>query len=174
MRPPGQTARKGKTHGLPAVTLALAKKRGTNAVQVADEILKRWMTLKKTVIPDGVEVAVTRNYGQTAQDKVNDLLGSLVFAILTVVGLLAFTLGWREALVVALAVPLSFSLALFVNYTFGFTINRVTLFALILSLGLVVDDPITNVDNIQRHIRMGRRNPLSATLFRGPGGAARR
>ncbi len=151
--------------GLPAVTLALAKKRGTNAVQVADEILKKMDGLKKSVLPDGVEVAVTRNYGQTAQDKVNDLLGSLVFAILTVVGLLAFTLGWREALVVALAVPLSFSLALFVNYTFGFTINRVTLFALILSLGLVVDDPITNVDNIQRHIRSGRRNPLSATLY---------
>jgi len=157
--------RKGLTHDLPAVTLALAKKRGTNAVRVADEILSKMDELKKTVIPDGVEVMVTRNYGQTAQHKVNDLLGSLVFAILTVVGLLAFTLGWREALVVALAVPMSFSLALFVNYTFGFTINRVTLFALILSLGLVVDDPITNVDNIQRHIRMGKRNPLSATLF---------
>ena len=156
---------KGKTHNLSAVTLALAKKRGTNAVQVANEILEAVDKLKKSVIPDGVEVAITRNYGQTAQDKVNDLLGSLVFAILTVVGLLAFTLGWREALVVALAVPLSFSLALFVNFTFGFTINRVTLFALILSLGLVVDDPIINVDNIQRHIRMGRRNPLSATLF---------
>ena len=156
---------KGKTHDLSAVTLALAKKRGTNAVQVANEVLEAVDELKKSVIPDGVEVAVTRNYGQTAQDKVNDLLGSLVFAILTVVGLLAFTLGWREALVVALAVPLSFSLALFVNFTFGFTINRVTLFALILSLGLVVDDPIINVDNIQRHIRMGRRNPLSATLF---------
>jgi multidrug efflux pump subunit AcrB len=156
---------KGKTHNLSAVTLALAKKRGTNAVQVANEILEAVDKLKKSVIPDGVEVAITRNYGQTAQDKVNDLLGSMVFAILTVVGLLAFTLGWREALVVALAVPLSFSLALFVNFTFGFTINRVTLFALILSLGLVVDDPIINVDNIQRHIRMGRRNPLSATLF---------
>jgi multidrug efflux pump subunit AcrB len=121
---------------------------------------------QKTVIPDGVEVAVTRNYGETAQNKVNDLLGSLVFAILTVVGLLAFTLGWREALVVALAVPLSFSLALFVNFTFGFTINRVTLFALILSLGLVVDDPITNVDNIQRHIRMGREIPFPQPSMR--------
>ena len=161
-----QAEDKGETsQGLSAVTLALAKKRGTNAVRVANEILSKMDDLKKTVIPDGVNVAVTRNYGETAQNKVNDLLGSLVFAILTVVGLLAFTLGWREALVVALAVPLSFSLALFVNYTFGFTINRVTLFALILSLGLVVDDPITNVDNIQRHIRMGRVNPLSATLY---------
>ncbi|MBW2710114.1 MAG: efflux RND transporter permease subunit, partial [Deltaproteobacteria bacterium] len=155
---------KGMTHDLPTVTLALAKKRGTNAVRVADEIISKMDELKKTVIPDGVEVVVTRNYGETAQHKVNNLLGSLAFAILTVVALLAFTLGWREALVVALAVPLSFSLALFVNYAFGFTINRVTLFALILSLGLVVDDPITNVDNIQRHIRMGKRNSLSATL----------
>ncbi|WP_028322148.1 efflux RND transporter permease subunit [Desulfatiglans anilini] len=148
-----------------AVTLALAKKRGTNAVDVARNILERMETLKKTVIPDGVEVVVTRNYGRTAQQKVDELLSSLVFAILTVVGLLALTLGWRESLVVAVAVPLSFALALFVNYLFGFTINRVTLFALILSLGLVVDDPIINVDNIQRHILAGRRKPDMATLF---------
>jgi multidrug efflux pump subunit AcrB len=149
----------------PAVTLALAKKRGTNAVGVAEQILQRLEKLKADVIPAGVHVEVTRNYGQTAQQKVNDLLQSLLFAILTVVGLLALTLGWREALVVALAVPISFSLALFMNYLLGYTINRVTLFALILSLGLVVDDPITNVDNIQRHIRSGDRKPRLATLF---------
>ncbi len=149
----------------PAVTLALAKKKGTNAVDVARAILARIETLKQTVIPDGVNVEVTRNYGETAQQKVNGLLSSLGFAILTVVVLLAFTLGWREALVVALAVPISFSLALFVNFLLGYTINRVTLFALILSLGLVVDDPITNVDNIQRHILMGKRRPMIATLF---------
>jgi multidrug efflux pump subunit AcrB len=149
---------------LPAVTLALAKKKGSNAVDVAANILRRLEDLKKNVIPDGVEVAVTRNYGRTAQDKVNDLLRSLSFAILTVVALLFFTMGWREALVVAVSVPVTFSLALFVNFLFGYTINRVTLFALILSLGLVVDDPITNVDNIQRHILLGRRKPLQATL----------
>jgi multidrug efflux pump subunit AcrB len=82
-----------------------------------------------------------------------------------VVALLAYALGWREALVVAVAIPISFSLALFFNHLFGYTINRVTLFALILSLGLVVDDPITNVDNIQRHIFMGKRDPFNATLF---------
>ena len=147
-----------------AVTLALAKKKGTNAVTVAEGILARLEELKTTIIPSDVNVKVTRNYGQTAQTKVNDLLSSLVFAIITVVILLAFTLGWREALIVALAVPVSFSLALFVNYLMGYTINRVTLFALILSLGLVVDDPITNVDSIQRHIRMGRRDPRRATL----------
>ncbi|MDY6838443.1 MAG: efflux RND transporter permease subunit [Thermodesulfobacteriota bacterium] len=149
----------------PAVTLAIAKKKGANAVLVARNILQRVEALKRDVIPAGVQVQVTRNYGQTAQQKVSDLIESLVFAILTVVGLLALTLGWREALIVAVAVPISFSLALFVNYLFGYTINRVTLFALILSLGLVVDDPITNVDNIQRHIRMGKRNPVEATLF---------
>ena len=148
----------------PAVTIGLSKKKGTNAVTVADAVIDRVNKLKRQVLPEGVEVTVTRNYGETAQAKVNELLSSLVFAIITVVALLAFTLGWREALVVALAVPMSFSLALFVNYLLGYTINRVTLFALILSLGLVVDDPITNVDNIQRHIRMGRRNPLEATL----------
>lgn len=149
----------------PAVTLAIAKKQGTNAVDVSRRVLDEVELLKSTIIPDDVSVTVTRNYGQTAQGKVNDLLSSLFFAIITVVALLAFALGWREALVVAVAVPLSFSLALFCNYLFGYTINRVTLFALILSLGLVVDDPITNVDNIQRHIFMGRRNPLQATLF---------
>ncbi len=148
----------------PAVTISLSKKKGVNAVAVADAILERVEELKKEVLPRGVDVTVTRNYGETAQAKVNELLSSLLFAVITVVALLAFALGWREALVVALAVPMSFSLALFVNYLFGYTINRVTLFALILSLGLVVDDPITNVDNIQRHIRMGIKNPLDATL----------
>ncbi|MGB5985643.1 MAG: efflux RND transporter permease subunit, partial [Desulfobacterales bacterium] len=155
----------GAPQSFPAVTLALAKKRGTNAVWVANEILQRVAELKRTIIPEGVEVQVTRNYGHSAQQKVNGLLSSLGFAIITVIILLALTLGWREALVVALAVPISFCLALFVNYLLGFTINRVTLFALILSLGLVVDDPITNVDNIQRHIQMGKRKPLDATLF---------
>ncbi len=149
----------------PAVTLALAKKKGTNAVTVSENILVKLEELKKSTIPDGVNVEVIRNYGKTAGQKVNGLLSSLAFAVISVIILLAITLGWREALVVALAVPVSFSLALFVNYLFGYTINRVTLFALILSLGLVVDDPITNVDNIQRHILMGRRKAFSATLF---------
>ena len=149
----------------PAVTLAIAKKKGTNAVVVAEKVLEKFEELKPTLIPDGVYAEVTRNYGNTAQEKVDDLLSSLLFAIVSVVILLAVALGWREALVVALAVPISFSLALFVNYLFGYTINRVTLFALILSLGLVVDDPIANVDNIQRHIFKGKYNPFNATLF---------
>ncbi len=149
----------------PAVTLAVAKKRGTNAVEVARQTIEKIDELKKTVIPDGVRIEITRNYGDTAQEKVNGLLSSLAFAVMSVVILLAIAIGWRESMVVALAVPISFALALFVNYLMGFSINRVTLFALILSLGLVVDDPITNVDNIQRHILAGKRKPLDATLF---------
>jgi multidrug efflux pump subunit AcrB len=149
----------------PAVTLALAKKKGTNAVQVAEAVIEKMASLQRNVLPDGVSVEITRNYGETASQKVNELLSSLGFAIAAVVVLLSITLGWREAAVVALAVPISFSLALFVNFIFGYTINRVTLFALILSLGLVVDDPITNVDNIQRHILAGVRKPVDATLF---------
>ncbi len=152
----------GETY--PAVTLAVAKKKGTNAVAVANQVLSKLEELRREVIPGEVEMVTTRNYGETANDKVNDLLKSLVFAMVTVVGLLIFTLGWREGLIVALAVPISFALALFVNFIFGYTVNRVTLFALILTLGLVVDDPIANVDNIQRHILMRRRNPFDATL----------
>lgn len=147
-----------------SVTLTLAKKKGTNAVQLAERILARMDEVQRTVVPDGVEVRVTRNYGETADQKVDELLYSLLFAMVSVVGLLIFTLGWREGLIVALAVPISFALALSVNLVFGYTINRVTLFALILTLGLVVDDPITNVDNIQRHIIAGKQGPRAATL----------
>lgn len=159
----GDESRRGRRY--PAVTLAFSKKKGTNAVTVAEEILSKTDRLRAEILPPDVEVLVTRNYGETANAKVNDLLSSMVFAVLTVVGLIFFTMGWREAIVVGLAVPVSFALALFVNWIAGYTINRVTLFALILSLGLVVDDPITNVDNIQRHIREGRRKPYLATLF---------
>ncbi len=148
----------------PAVTIAFSKKKGTNAVDVAEEIIREANLLRGRVIPENIDLLVTRNYGQTADDKVNDLLSSMFFAILTVVGLLAFTMGWRAAAVVGLSVPVSFALALFTNLIFGFTINRVTLFALILSLGLVVDDPITNVDNIQRHLVMGKEVPEKAAM----------
>jgi len=154
-----------KPVSFPCVTLAFSKKKGTNAVKVAQFLLNEVEKLKNTIIPHGMYIEVTRNYGKTAQTKVNELLKSLGFAIVSVVILLALTLGWREAAVVALAVPISFSLALFMNYLFGYTINRVTLFALILSLGLVVDDPITNVDNIQRHIKKKFFKPFEATLY---------
>jgi len=148
----------------PSVTLAVSKKKGTNAVTVAANVRERIEELKRDVIPDGVEVRITRDNGRTADGKVDELLSSLLFAMISVVGLLMVFLGWREGLIVALAVPVSFALALFTNMLLGYTINRVTLFALILTLGLVVDDPITNVDNIQRHIMKKLRSGRDATL----------
>jgi multidrug efflux pump subunit AcrB len=148
----------------PAVTLALAKKGGANAVTVGKEIVSKIQSLQKTVIPAGVKIHFIRNYGKTAHDKVTNLIYSLTLAILTVVIILILSLGWREAIIVATSVPISFSLALFVDYLFGYSINRVTLFALILSLGLVVDDPITNIENIRRHISNGKEKLGQAIL----------
>ncbi|MBC8875676.1 MAG: efflux RND transporter permease subunit [Planctomycetes bacterium] len=148
----------------PAITIAVAKQKGTNAVNVAHGLEQKLEELEHGVIPSGVHVAITRNYGETADEKVNELVGELVSAVVLVVGLIALTLGWREAIVVATAVPLTFALTLLVNYLTGYTINRVTLFALILSLGLVVDDPIVDVENIFRHFRMRLQKPMSAVL----------
>jgi multidrug efflux pump subunit AcrB len=148
----------------PAVHIAVAKQKGTNAVWVARAVEQRLHELAPHHIPDGVEVRITRDYGETANDKVNELVEALALAILIVIGLIALTLGWREALVIAVAVPITFSLTLTVNYFLGYTINRVTLFALILALGLVVDDPIVDVENIYRHFKMRREPPLRAVL----------
>jgi len=141
----------------PAVTLAFSKKKGTNAVAVANEILRQAEELRRDVFPDDVEMVVSRNYGLTANEKVNDLVEALGVAILIVVALLTLSMGWRAAFVVAVAVPVVFGLTLFVNLLFGFTINRVTLFALILALGLLVDDPIVDVENIERHFELRRK-----------------
>ncbi len=140
-----------------AVTIALAKKKGTNAVWVAEDIFKTAAELKRDIIPDNIEMVVTRNYGLTADEKVNELVEALAVAIFIVIALLTIGLGWREALIVAVAVPVVFGLTLTVNLLFGYTINRVTLFALILSLGLLVDDPIVDVENISRHFAMRKR-----------------
>jgi multidrug efflux pump subunit AcrB len=135
----------------PAVTIAIAKKKGTNAVTVAEAILNQARVLRRDVLPDDIEMVITRNYGLTANHKVNDLVEALAVAILIVIALLTMSLGWRAAFVVAVAVPVVFGLTLAINLLFGFTINRVTLFALILALGLLVDDPIVDVENIARH-----------------------
>lgn len=155
----GDAASPGEQPGAPAVavTLALAKKKGTNAVWVAERLLSATQALRKEVAPDGVDVVITRNYGLTADEKVNELVEALVVAIVIVVGLLVLALGWREAVIVAVAVPVVFGLTLAVNQLAGFSINRVTLFALILSLGLLVDDPIVDVENISRHFTLRRR-----------------
>jgi multidrug efflux pump subunit AcrB len=144
-------------HTAPAVTIAVAKKKGTNAVWVAEAVVEEAKHLQQEFVPAGTDVIVTRNYGHTADEKVNDLVEALGVAVMIVIILLAFGLGTRQALVVALAVPIVFGLTLAVNLLAGYTINRVTLFALILALGLLVDDPIVDVENIHRHFRLHRR-----------------
>ncbi len=138
----------------PAVHIAIAKRKGSNAVWVANEVESRLEEISKSMLPVGVHYRITRNYGETANDKVNELVEGLVVAVITVVGLIGLTIGWRAALVVALAIPVCYSLTLFINLLVGYTINRVTMFALILSLGLLVDDPITDVENIARYFSM--------------------
>jgi len=135
----------------PAVTIAVSKQKGSNAVTVATNVIEAANQLRREILPDDVELIVTRNYGHTANEKVNELVEGLGVAIVIVIALLTLSLGWREAFIVAVAVPVVFGLTLAVNLLFGFTINRVTLFALILSLGLLVDDPIVDVENIARH-----------------------
>ncbi len=138
----------------PAVTIAVAKKHGTNNVWVAEDLLSRMGELKKQILPADVQVVVTRNYGVTANDKVKELEEGLFVAIAVVMALLAIGLGYRQALVVAIVVPCVFGLTLIVNYLLGFSVNRVTLFALTVAIGLLVDDPIVDVENIHRHFRM--------------------
>ncbi len=148
----------------PAVTVAVAKHKGTNAVKVAKEIIEETEKFAKEAFPEGVYFRVTRNYGKTANEKVNELVEALAVAIVIVILLLAYAIGWREGLIIALIVPITFSFTLLVNLLLGYTINRVTLFALILSLGLVVDDPIVDVENIHRHFAMGKEPPFDAVL----------
>lgn len=141
----------------PAVTIAIAKKKGANAVWVADAVLREAERLQRTIVPQDMQLVVTRNSGLTADAKVNELVEGLVVAIVIVVALLTLGLGAREAVIVAVAVPAVFGLTLAVNLLCGFTINRVTLFALILALGLLVDDPIVDVENIARHFALRKR-----------------
>ncbi|MEZ6079864.1 MAG: efflux RND transporter permease subunit [Pirellulaceae bacterium] len=142
------------TNLYPAVHIAVAKRKGTNAVSVAKAVEQRLQELSSSHLPEGVHYRITRDYGETANDKVNELIEGLIVAVLTVVALIGLSMGWRPALVVALAIPVCYSLTLFVNLLAGYTINRVTMFALILALGLLVDDPITNVENISRYFTM--------------------
>jgi multidrug efflux pump subunit AcrB len=148
----------------PAVSVAVAKRKGTNAVWVSQEVQEEAQLFAREALPQDVHLRVTRDYGRTANDKVNDLVEALIVAIIIVVALLAYTLGWREGLIIALAVPITFSLTLLVNYLLGYSINRVTLFALILALGLVVDDPIVDVENIHRHFAMRDYDPYRSVI----------
>lgn len=138
----------------PAVSLALAKRAGANAVVIAHNILERLDTLKGTLIPDSVNVEVTRNYGHTADEKANELLFHLGLATISIVILIGFAIGWREAGVTAVVIPVTILLTLFAANVMGYTINRVSLFALIFSIGILVDDAIVVIENIARHWAM--------------------
>ena len=139
---------------LPAVTIAVAKRKGTNAVTVAGEVINRVQRLRGTVIPSDIEMTVTRNYGDTAEEKSNELLYHMLIAVVSVSILIAITLGFRESLIVFTAIPVTLALTLTMFYLYGFTLNRITLFALIFSIGILVDDAIVVVENIVRHWRM--------------------
>ncbi|MBT8429842.1 MAG: efflux RND transporter permease subunit, partial [Gammaproteobacteria bacterium] len=139
----------------PAVTLAIAKKPGTNAVEIAKRVIDRFNQLEGIYIPDGVGVQVTRNYGATADSKAKKLITKLVFATASVVLLVLFALGWREAIIVGSAVVVTLAATLFASWAWGFTLNRVSLFALIFSIGILVDDAIVVVENIHRHLELG-------------------
>jgi multidrug efflux pump subunit AcrB len=145
--------RAGPAGGLaPAVTIAIAKKPGSNAADITGAIARRIGQLKGELIPQGVHATVTRDYGQTATDKAVKLIEKLVFATSSVVLLVLFALGWREAIVVGSAVILTLAITLFASWAMGFTLNRVSLFALIFSIGILVDDAIVIVENIHRHM----------------------
>jgi multidrug efflux pump subunit AcrB len=139
---------------LPAVTLSISKRKGTNAVVVSENVLQRIEPLKGSVIPSDVKVNITRNYGETAADKSNELLWHMLIAVVSVSILIAITLGLRESLIVFLAIPVTLALTLAVFYLYGYTLNRITLFALIFSIGILVDDAIVVLENIVRHWRM--------------------
>ncbi len=138
----------------PAVTLTVSKRKGKNAVVVAERAMEKVESLKGTLIPSGVETTVTRNYGETAQEKSNELLKHLLLATLSVTALIALALGWRSSIVVLAAVPVTLALTLFIYFIYGYTLNRVTLFALIFSIGILVDDAIVVVENITRHFHL--------------------
>ena len=150
---------------LPAVTIAIAKKKGTNAVDVAEKVLERIEAMKGSIIPKDLNVTVTRNYGKTAEEKFDELLKHLFIATFSVVLLIAVALGWREAIVVGITVPVILALTLFFSKLYGFTLNRVTLFALIFSIGVLVDAAIVVIENIHRWMSMGKVTPREAIIL---------
>ncbi|MDP4892205.1 efflux RND transporter permease subunit [Cypionkella sp.] len=142
----------------PAVTLAIAKRAGANAVVVAEEVLHRVEALEGKLIPEGVHVTITRDYGDSANEKANELLFHLGLATVSIIALVWLAIGWREAIVVAVVIPVTILLTLFAAWIMGYTLNRVSLFALIFSIGILVDDAIVVIENIARHwgMRDGR------------------
>ncbi|MFA7445136.1 MAG: efflux RND transporter permease subunit [Flavobacteriaceae bacterium] len=149
----------------PAVTLSIAKVKGADAMKISEQILNRVEKLQQNIIPDEVKVEVTRNYGETASDKVSELLFHLFVAIVAVTVLVMLAMGWRGGLVVFLSVPLTFALTLFSYYILGYTLNRITLFALVFVVGIVVDDSIIIAENMHRHFKMRRLPFKDAAIY---------
>ncbi len=145
-------ARKGTPGFEQAVSITLAKRPGTNATELAERVTKKVEALRGRLLPSSVAVSVTRNYGETAGDKSNELIEHLLIATLSVIALILLAMGWRSAVVVGVAVPVTLALTLLLTYLFGYTLNRVTLFALIFSIGILVDDAIVVVENVHRHL----------------------
>ena len=149
----------------PAVTISVSKVKGADAMKISEKIIDQIDDLKKTLIPDGVHVEVTRNYGETASHKVSELLMHLGVAILAVTVLVMLAMGWRGGLVVFFSVPLTFALTLFSYYVLGYTLNRITLFALVFVVGIVVDDSIIIAENMHRHFHMKRLPFKQAAIY---------
>ncbi|MGA2083588.1 MAG: efflux RND transporter permease subunit [Holophaga sp.] len=148
-----------------AVTIALSKRKGANATHLADQVLGKVEALRGTLLPRGARLDVTRNYGETAGDKSNELIEHLLIATLSVTALILLAMGWRSAVVVGVAIPVTLALTLFITYLLGYTLNRVTLFALIFSIGILVDDAIVVVENIHRHMHLpGPRKPFTTVV----------
>lgn len=160
----GPSAKEGKNGTYEAVTIAIAKKKGTNATHIAERALKKIEAIKGNIIPSDIQITTTRNYGDTAKEKSDELLEHMFIAAISVTILIALALGWRESIVVGVAVPVTLALTILVNYMYGYTLNRVTLFALIFSIGILVDDAIVVVENIHRHFKMGTVDPETAVL----------
>lgn len=156
----------GRVDRNPAVTLALAKRAGSNAVTVAEEVLHRVEEMKGDLIPDSVTIEITRDYGETANEKANELLFHLALATVSIVVLVLLAIGWREAIVVAIVIPVTILLTLFAAWIMGYTLNRVSLFALIFSIGILVDDAIVVIENIARHwgLRKEGQSRMSAAI----------
>ena len=165
-REPGQYVFHGTAAGdEPAVTLAIAKRPGANAIAVAHAVLAQVDLLKGRVIPGNVQVSVVRNYGETSAEKSDELLLHMGIAVLSVSLLILMLLGWRESIVVAIAIPATLALTLLVLYLYGYTLNRITLFALIFSIGILVDDAIVVVENIARHVGLARNRGRGLTAI---------
>ncbi|OGG03130.1 MAG: multidrug transporter AcrB [Candidatus Glassbacteria bacterium RIFCSPLOWO2_12_FULL_58_11] len=160
----GLNPEKHDQYRYPAVTLAVSKRQGSDASQVASEAISRAESLKGIIIPQDVNLTVTRNYGATADEKANELLFHLLISIIAVTVIIALSLSWRGAAIILISVPVTFALTLFSYYVFDYTINRVTLFALIFVTGLVVDDSIIIVENIYRHYSLRALPPFQAAV----------